>query len=144
MTESDLKRFLIRSIRAQGGVGHRFEDRFTIGWPDCLFIPEKGPVFFAEVKLLQGTKMGCTPMQEVQLERLHRGRRYGHWFCHGILLGYSEKRAALYIGKPGSQIADCRFIPRPSKLNSGDWLITELLGKFDHARIDDVIEETTE
>lgn len=88
-------------------------------------------------------------MQKVQLARLHRGKRHGHYFCHGILLGYSEKRGCLYIGQPDQQISQCRFIPRPSKLNSSEWWITELLGKFDGARtdepvFDDVVDTTTE
>lgn len=133
ITESDLKRYLIRSIRAQGGVGHRFEDKYVVGWPDMLLIPENGPVFFVEAKLVKGLKIDCTSMQAMQLSRLNRDPYKGRHFCYGVLVGYSEKREALYVGQPGQSITDCRFVPRPRlKLDSSEWWITELLGKYHH------------
>jgi len=129
-----LKRYLIRSIRAQGGVGHRFEDKYVVGWPDMLLIPEAGPCFFVEAKLVKGLKLDCTPMQAVQLGRLHRGRCRGVHFSHGVLIGYSDKREALYIGHPGQSITACRFVPQPRRLDSSAWPITELLSHYDHDR----------
>jgi hypothetical protein len=131
MNESELKRYLIKSIRAQGGVGHRFEDKFTIGWPDCLFIPEKGPVFFVEVKLIRGAKLVATEIQAVQLDRLSRPKAHGRYFCHGVVIGYHAGKEALYIGQPQQLLVHCRFVPRPRVLNSAEWLISELLGKWE-------------
>lgn len=134
MTESDLKRALVKSIRAQGGVGHRFEDKYSIGWPDLLLIPERGPVFFAEVKLIKivrEPRMMCTPTQAVQLARLSRDSYKGRHFCHGVLIAYCPTRLALYIGQPDMLLTHCRFVPRPSKLDSAEWWITELLYKYD-------------
>ena len=128
MTESDLKRYLIKSIRAQGGVGHRFEDKFAVGFPDCLFIPEEGPVFFVEAKVLKGAKLVCTDIQAVQLSRLHRP------LCHsfGCIIGYHAGKEALYIGQQYWPLTECRYVPRPRVLDSAEWLISELLGKFFH------------
>lgn len=129
MTESDLKRYLIRSIRAQGGIGHRMEDKYAVGWPDCVFIPETGPVFFAEVKLIKTVRkpiLACTSQQEHRIYTLERPPH-----CHGVVIGYSLPREALYIGKPHQSLETARYVPRPSKLDSADWEITHLLIKFD-------------
>lgn len=127
MTESELKRYLIRSIRAQDGVGHRIEDKYAVGWPDCIFIPKDGPVFFTEVKNI---KVGvahliCTDQQDHRLKQLWRPP---HAF--GVLIVYSKRKAALYIGQHGDALADCRYVPKPSAVDSADWWITDLLYKF--------------
>ena len=141
MNESQLKSYLVRSIRAQGGVANRFEDQIMVGFPDCLFVPEGGPCFFVEVKLIHGAKLICTTMQEVQLSRLHQPRRKGVWFSHGIIVGYHEKKGVLYIGRPGQKLNKCRYVPRPRALDSSDWLITELLLKWDEVRPEDEVRE---
>jgi hypothetical protein len=133
MTESDLKRALIKSIRAQGGLGHRFEDRFTIGWPDCLFIPETGPVFFAEVKiikLIRDPRLKVTEMQKVQVHRLTREPHKGKYYCHGVVIAYLTDKGILAIGQPDDPLSKCRYVPRPPRLDSAEWWITELLGKY--------------
>lgn len=149
MTESDLKRYLVRSIRAQGGLGHRFEDKYTIGWPDLLLIPEHGPVFFAEVKLIKlirEPRLTCTPTQEIQVARLSRMPVHGRYHCHGVLIGFSLDKHALYIGQPGQLLKDCRFVPRPTRIDSSDWWITELLGKYnaDAPKTKTLVEEPEE
>jgi hypothetical protein len=140
MDEAGLKRNLVKSLRAQGGVATRFEDKFVIGWPDCLFVPEHGPVFFTEVKLIkvektEGVRLECTAQQKVQLDRLHRPKMRGReWYCHGVIVAWHLKGGALYVGRPGDLISKCAYVPRPSKLDSVDWLITELLIKYDMRR----------
>lgn len=137
MKENDLKRCLIKSIRAQGGEGNRFEDKFSVGFPDLLLIPEPGPNFFVEAKIIKsGSRLVCTTLQEVQLDRLHRPRRKGVWYSHGVIVAYHDKRACLYIGRPGDHLDKCRYVPRPSRLDSMDWAITELLIKYDLGRPD--------
>src|SRR5262245_9635821 len=109
MNESDLKRYLVKSIRAQGGVGQRVEDRYAVGWPDLIFIPEMGPVFFTEAKILHGARLVCTPIQKVQLDRLHRPEGRGHTFyAHGVIVGYHPGKEALYIGRPDDELKHCR------------------------------------
>ena len=138
MRENDLKRSLIKSIRAQQGIGNRFEDKFSVGFPDLLLIPEPGPSFFVEAKMIKaGTKLICTTLQEVQLNRLHRPRRNGVWYSHGVIVAYHEKRGALYVGRPGDKVDGCRYVPRPSRLDSADWPISELLNKYDLGRLDE-------
>ncbi len=139
MKENDLKRNLIKSIRAQEGEGNRFEDKFSVGFPDCLFIPDGGPCFFTEVKLIRsGNKLVCTALQEVQLDRLHRPQRKGVWYAHGVIVAYHLKREVLYIGRPGETLDQARYCPRPKRLESPDWPITELLIKYDLGRTNTV------
>ena len=133
MTESDLKRYLIRSLRAQNGVGHRMEDKYAVGWPDLILIPEVGPVFFAEAKLLKKVKacpLHCTEMQERRLDDLRRPPMPGGYFCHAVMIGYHAQREALYIGEPWQVIDQCRYVGRPARLDSADWEISFLLTKY--------------
>jgi hypothetical protein len=126
MTESDLKRHLVNSMRAQGGVGERIEDRFKVGWPDCIFIPPGRPVVFAEVKLIATVKapqLRCTALQARKLLDLTRPP---HAF--GLLLGYHARSARLYAGWDGESLDRCASIPKPSRLDSPDWQISALLG----------------
>lgn len=122
MTESDLKRAIARSIRFQGGVGHRTEDRFAVGWPDMVLIPKGLPVFFTEAKLLHGAKLGCTPMQGLRLLELQRPP---HAF--GIIVGYCTRRERLYAGHNADKLEDCVSVVRPKCLDSSAWPITTLL-----------------
>ena len=116
MKEVDLKRCLIKSIRAQGGEGNRFEDKFSIGFPDLLLIPAGGPCFFTEAKLiLSGAKLVCTPLQEVQLDRLHQPRRKGVWFSHGINVAFHFRRECLYIGRPGDPLDKSQLCAQPQQ-----------------------------
>ena len=138
MKENDLKRNLIKSIRAQDGGGWRYEDKFSIGFPDCLFIPYYGPCFFAEVKIIRaGSVLPCTTLQEVQLNRLHQPKRKGDWFAHGVIVAYHVTREALYIGRPRQRLDQARFCPRPKRLESNEWPITELLMKYHLGRPDE-------
>lgn len=135
MTESELKRSLVRSVRAQGGTGNRFEDKYSAGFPDLLLIPAHGPVFFTEVKLIRaGAKLVCTPLQEAQLERLHRPRREGVWYSHGLVVGFHLKLGRLYAGQPETPLNLCPSIERPKRLDSADWKISELLQDYDRDR----------
>lgn len=135
MTESELKRALIKSIRAQGGVGYRTEDRFLVGWPDCVFIPEGCPVFFTEVKLVKrnALKLQCTETQEARLKDLTRPPH-----AYGALVTFNVPRGALYVGRPGDPIAEARYVPIPRHgeggMHGNGWLITELLKKYLEAK----------
>lgn len=132
MTESELKRYLIKSIRAQDGIGHRIEDKYAVGWPDCVFIPKRGPVFFTEVKLVKTGQlhMQCTAQQEHRLLELCQPPH-----AYGVLLTYRLRSEALYIGMPGDAFADARYTGRPYLLDGPDWGISELLlYKFDRKR----------
>jgi hypothetical protein len=125
MNEADLKRALIRSIRAQGGQGERQEDRYRIGVPDMLMKPEHSPGFRIEAKIIRGAKLVATPSQMRALELWWDPP----WFYTAVV-GFSPKLNALYIGHAETPLKQCRYVPRPSNFNSGDWWITELLGKW--------------
>ena len=135
MTESDLKRALLRSLRAQGGVGYRTEDRYAVGRPDCYMHALGIPPFHVEAKMLKDrASLFCTEHQEATLLDLDRPP-----WAYAVVVGFSEKRDALYIGYPGWKLKDCRYVPRPPRFDSSDWLISELLGKHHHAFIGEAI-----
>lgn len=127
LTEADLKRALIASLRSQGGNGFRIEDKYRIGVPDLLMVPTKSPGFLLEAKLLRGDKLVCTPTQAVYIRRFQQPP---HFFA--AVIGYSEKMEALYIGLPDTSLKQCRFVPRPHSLDGSQWDISELLGKWKH------------
>lgn len=131
--ESELKRSLIGSIRNQDGDGFRVEDKYRTGVPDMIMLVNNGPGFLIEAKIVRGTRLVCTDMQQNYLERFHRPP---HFFA--AIVGYSDIRGALYIGQHDTALKDCRFVPRPNRLASRDWLISDLLWKlvFDERRVD--------
>jgi hypothetical protein len=130
--EAELKRCLVRSLRAQGGEGHRAEDKYRIGVPDLYMLPQNMPGGWYEAKIIRGAKLVCTASQERWLERYHKPP----WSLAAVI-GWAPKRNALYIGWPETPLSACRYIPRPSALHSTQWWISELLGKWYHdARLD--------
>jgi len=132
--ERDLKTYLVKSIKAQGGEGTRLEDKFATGLPDLLLIPAPGPCFFAEVKLLSGRLLRCTTLQETWLDRLHREKRRGIWFSLGVILGYHAGDQMLYCGRPGEERKKSLWVSRPRRLDSSDWPISDLLFRYDQER----------
>jgi hypothetical protein len=124
MTEADLKRALVKSIRAQGGIGYRIEDRFKVGWPDMIMIPRMGPVFFVEAKLVKGAKLVCTELQQERLKELWRPP-------HALAVIVGFKGVELYIGCHDDKLIDCLALRRPDRLDSDEWPITNLLHAFD-------------
>lgn len=103
------------------------EDKFRIGVPDMLMVPPKMPGFLVEAKILHGPRLVCTPSQALYLDRFHQPP-----FFLAAVIGFSERLGALYIGHPAQSIAECRYVTRPNRFDSSEWLIVELLGKFYH------------
>jgi Holliday junction resolvase len=130
VNESQLKRYLLRSLRAQGGRGFRMEDQFRVGTPDCLMVLRGGPGFLIEVKIVRGAMLRCTEQQAMNLADFDQ--RPGFF---AAIVGWNERREALYIGRPRQKLVECRYVPRPSKLDSSEWRIAELLGKFRYDQI---------
>lgn len=136
MKEADLKRALVRSIRAQDGLGQRIEDKYAVGWPDLVMSPPSGGVFFTEAKIIRGSaKLVCTPIQEVQLNRCHRPKGRHGYYSHGVIVAYHPLREVLYIGRPNQSLMSCRYVKRPNVLDSTEWLISDLLEKYEYERI---------
>lgn len=128
MDEADLKRALVKSIRLQGGIGRRIEDKFTVGWPDLILAPAGMPVFFAEAKLIKvGAKLTCTEIQAARLDELWRPPH-----IYACILAYAFKRERLYVGNFGDRLDDCLSVPRPDRLDSPSWQIGKLLRAFDN------------
>lgn len=103
MLEADIKRHLVRQARAEGCYARRFEDQFSVGFPDTMFIPKGGPVFFIEVKRVEGAKFGPSPRQLIELERLSASQ-----VVTCLVMAVSDKWA-VYAGRPAKSIllADC-------------------------------------
>jgi hypothetical protein len=70
MNEADVKRAMIKSVKAAGGYARRIEDQYAVGMVDTILIPKGLPVFMAEVKLIQGEKFSPSPRQFVELEQI--------------------------------------------------------------------------
>ncbi len=88
-----------------------------------ILVPKDMPAFFAEAKLIKvGAKLTCTEIQKDRLEELWRPP---HIFS--CILGYGFRRERLYVGNFGDRLDDCLSIPRPDRLDSTAWEITELL-----------------
>lgn len=122
INESDLKRALVKSIQAQGGIGQRIEDKFTVGWPDLILVPLRKPVIFAEAKIVKGLRLEASPTQEQRLFNLWRPPT-----CYSVMLGYHPGRERLYLGHHGMSIEHLPSIPKPARFDSADWAISELL-----------------
>jgi len=127
MTESELKRCLIKSLRAQEGEGFRIEDRYRIGVPDCLMKPKGLPGFLIEAKIVRGAKLICTASQATYIDAFHDPPRF-----LAAIVGWKEADDALYVGWPGEPLSICRYVPQPRTLHSANWPITELLWKWYH------------
>jgi hypothetical protein len=85
MNESELKTKLVAQIKALGGRGQRFEDKFAIGLLD-LGIKFPGlPFVFAEAKLIIGNSFGPTPAQFIS------GKRWIEVGVPAILIGWKDK-----------------------------------------------------
>jgi hypothetical protein len=122
MTEADLKRALVKSITKQGGVAFRMEDRYAVGRPDLYMHAVGLPPFLIEAKILHGAKLVCTDLQAEKLKDLHRPP-----FAFAAIIGWKDPM--LYIGQREQPLSGCLYVPRPSRLESNDWPISDLLRK---------------
>lgn len=88
--EAAYKTQMVKDVITMGGWARRFEDQYTVGQPDCIFIlPDRHPCF-AEVKRFTGFKFGPTPRQYAELVRIQQsstkvaacviGITYGQFF----------------------------------------------------------------
>lgn len=70
--ESEHKTQMVKLVQGVGGYARRFEDQYSVGTPDCVFIlPQRVPVF-AEVKRFTGNVFQPTPRQWVELDRIQK------------------------------------------------------------------------
>jgi hypothetical protein len=83
--EAEVKAFIRDEVRAEGGYGRRFEDKFTVGQPDLMLIPIRCPVIWAEVKVIKKRTWGATLRQDIELRELTRPP-----YCYGMLIGWRD------------------------------------------------------
>jgi hypothetical protein len=97
MSESFVKRNIVKTVRAEGGYARRIEDQFSVGMPDLVLIPLGCPVIWAEVKLVPGNTFGPTPRQLIELTKLHHPP-----YSLSIMIG--SKNGVLYLSRPQAKI----------------------------------------
>lgn len=97
MTEADVKRKMVREMKAAGHYARRVEDSYAVGIYDLILIPFGLPVFMAEVKMIRGETFGPTMRQQVELERI---RYVGHPSGHVIPLMIGFKDGVYYFHPP--------------------------------------------
>jgi len=104
--EADVKRKIVKEMKAAGSYGRRIEDAYGVGIFDMILIPFGLPVFMTEVKVVKGETFGPTMRQQVELERIRTvGATSGHVIP--LMLGY--KNGIYYFHPPAHLIAikDC-------------------------------------
>ena len=100
-TEADVKRDIVRDVRANGGYARRIEDQYGVGILDMILIPYGLPVFFAEVKLIRSLTFAPTERQQVELNRIKSASNAGN---HAIPIVIGWKEGVYYFHKPAQTI----------------------------------------
>ncbi len=67
MKESEIEAWLVRGVKALGGVAYKFVSPGNVGVPDRLVVLPGGRVVFVELKAEGGR---LSPMQDRQISRL--------------------------------------------------------------------------
>lgn len=70
--EAAYKTQMVKDVITMGGWARRFEDQYTVGQPDCIFILPERDVCFAEVKRFTGNIFGPSPRQYAELVRIQK------------------------------------------------------------------------
>lgn len=70
--EAAYKTEMVHAVKAAGGYGRRYEDMYTVGDPDCIFILPNSVSVFAEVKRFTGFSFAPRPRQWVELDRIQK------------------------------------------------------------------------
>jgi hypothetical protein len=100
-SESNVKRYMVNSMKEHGGYARRIEDQYAVGLFDMILIPVGMPVFMAEVKVFDHDTFGPTPRQAVELHRISEvAQDAGHVIP--VMIGY--KNDVFYFHKPQSKI----------------------------------------
>ena len=97
MNESDVKRDIVKAVRAEDGYARRIEDRFSVGMPDLVLMPVRCPVVWAEAKIVLGYIFGPTRRQLIELQKLHRPP-----YSISMMIGWKDGK--LFISAPKIKI----------------------------------------
>ena len=104
MSESEVKRRMVKSVQEKGGYARRIEDQYAVGTFDMIIIPLGLPVFTAEVKMVTGNVFGPTVRQLLELERIRVAAfKSGHVIP--VMIGFKDGN--YYFHEPKQSI-DCR------------------------------------
>jgi len=99
MNEADVKRTMIKSVKAAGGYARRIEDQYAVGMVDTILIPRGLPVFMAEVKLVKSATFSPSPRQFVELELIEKAaNEQGH--VVPLVIGYKVDTKTYYFHPP--------------------------------------------
>lgn len=102
--EAAYKTQMVKDVITMGGWARRFEDQYTVGQPDCVFIlPNRHPCF-AEVKRFTGNLFGPTARQYVELVNIAKSST----FVAACVIGIKDSQ--FYIANPSLEI-DVRYAP---------------------------------
>lgn len=96
ISEADVKRAMVKSVKEAGGYARRIEDQYGVGIFDLILIPFGLPVFMTEVKMIRGPAFGPTLRQHVELERI---RYVGHPTGHVLPLLIGYKNSTYYFSE---------------------------------------------
>jgi len=127
MSEADVKRDMIKSVKDAGGYARRIEDQYGVGIMDTILIPLGLPVFLAEVKMVKGYSFGPTARQLLELERV-RMAAFDKGHVIPIVIGYKEGN--YYFHEP-KHVIDCRECFSVTSLNMS---FNEQLVQYYHSR----------
>lgn len=137
MLESNVKRKIVKEVKAAGGYARRLEDRFAVGLPDMMIIFPGSPVFFAEVKIIEGRIFRPSPRQLIELQRI--GISYS---TEPIVIGYAD--GTYYFSEPKETIygSDCIYT-MPGETFSQTlkrWYNGKITASKDHGRSGPIIQ----
>lgn len=91
MNESDLKRALVKILQGEGTYARRIEDRFLVGFPDLIIIPQDQLIFFCEAKIVSGKSFKPRDRQFIELQRLSVS-----WHAVACVLGFDGPSTYLH------------------------------------------------
>jgi hypothetical protein len=124
--ESELKTQLVKQFQKLGHYGRRVEDRFSVGFPDLVLVPQRYPVFFCEAKIVRN-KQWFEPRarQWVELDRLSLSPK------HAIpcLLGFDGNETYLHPYAKRAKIVEC-------VKKTSDETIVDFFKRFYHERME--------
>lgn len=106
MLEADVKRAMVKAVKAAGGYGRRIEDQYGVGILDTIIIPKCRPVFLIEAKIIRHDKFEPTERQWVEMTRV-----FGTHSKHVIplLVGWKDKIHYVAGAVRSAQASECQF-----------------------------------
>ena len=122
MTESDVKREIVRILLKEGTFARRIEDKYAIGTLDMLIVTPMHVIYAEAKKLVIGrASLMTSAMQQDQIKRFNA---VGNGHARAIVIGYRDGQ--LGFGLPGD---------RWNKHHTCPWPCRKLTDQFDLAML---------